>query len=201
MIIEFKGMRPNVEQAAYIAENATISGDVTLGKDSSVWFNAVIRAEVAPITIGAMSNIQDHTMLHADYDCPVTIGDRVSIGHSAIIHGATIEDRVIVGMGAIVMNGAVVGEGSIIAAGALVKQGMVIPPYSLVAGVPGVIKKTLTPGERAPAGEQRRGVHRGCLCLYICKGRRVASASDKRPRWKSWRRRIYRLLPCCISLA
>lgn len=148
MIIEFKGMRPNVEQAAYIAENATISGDVTLGKDSSVWFNAVIRAEVAPITIGAMSNIQDHTMLHADYDCPVTIGDRVSIGHSAIIHGATIEDRVIVGMGAIVMNGAVVGEGSIIAAGALVKQGMVIPPYSLVAGVPGVIKKTLTPGER-----------------------------------------------------
>lgn len=148
MIIEFKGMRPNVEKAAYIAENATISGDVTLGENSSVWFNAVIRAEVAPITIGALSNVQDHVMLHADYDCPVVIGDRVSIGHSAIIHGATIEDRVIVGMGAIVMNGAVVGEGSIVAAGALVKEGMVVPPYSLVAGVPGVVKKTFEPGKR-----------------------------------------------------
>lgn len=148
MIIEFKGMRPDVERAAYIAENATICGDVTLGESSSVWFNAVIRAEVAPITVGAMSNIQDHVMLHADYDCPIRIGERVSIGHSAIIHGAIIEDRAIVGMGAIVMNGAVVGEGSIIAAGALVKEGMVVPPYSLVAGVPGVIKKTFAPGER-----------------------------------------------------
>ena len=114
MLIEFKGMVPDVSQAAYIAENATICGDVTLGKDSSVWFNAVIRAEVAPINVGEMSNVQDHTMLHADYDCPIRIGSRVSIGHSAIIHGATIEDRVIVGMGAIVMNGAVIGEGSII---------------------------------------------------------------------------------------
>ncbi len=131
MLIEFKGMAPDVSQAAYIAENATICGDVTLGKDSSVWFNAVIRAEVAPISVGEMSNVQDHTMLHADYDCPIRIGSRVSIGHSAIIHGATIEDRVIVGMGAIVMNGAVIGEGSIIAAGALVKEGTIIPPYSL----------------------------------------------------------------------
>ncbi len=131
MIIEFKGMRPNIEKAAYIAENATISGDVTLGEGSSVWFNAVMRAEVASITVGALSNVQDHVMLHADYDCPVVIGDRV-----------------IVGMGAIVMNGAVVGEGSIIAAGALVKEGMVVPPYSLVAGVPGVVKKTFEPGQR-----------------------------------------------------
>lgn len=148
MIIEFKGMRPDIDKAAYIAENATISGDVTLGENSSVWFNAVMRAEVAPITIGALSDVQDHVMLHADYDCPVTIGERVSIGHSAIVHGATIEDRVIVGMGAIVMNGAVIGEGSIIAAGALVKEGMVVPPYSLVAGVPGVVKKTFEPGQR-----------------------------------------------------
>lgn len=121
---------------------------MTLGENSSVWFNAVMRAEVAPIAIGALSNVQDHVMLHADYDCPVTIGERVSIGHSAIVHGATIEDRVIVGMGAIVMNGAVIGEGSIIAAGALVKEGMVVPPYSLVAGVPGVVKKTFEPGQR-----------------------------------------------------
>ena len=128
VLIEFKGMVPDVSQAAYIAENATICGDVTLGKDSSVWFNAVIRAEVAPINVGEMSYVQDHTMLHADYDCPYRIGSRVSIGHSAIIHGATIEDRVIVGMGAIVMNGAVIGEGSFIAAGALVKEGTVIQP-------------------------------------------------------------------------
>lgn len=148
MIIEFKGMRPRIDKAAYVAENATISGDVTLGENSSVWFNAVMRAEVAPIIIGALSNVQDHAMLHADYDCPVTIGERVSIGHNAIVHGATIEDRVIVGMGAIVMNGAVVGEGSIIAAGALVKERTVIPPYSLVAGVPGVVKKTFEPGSR-----------------------------------------------------
>lgn len=148
MIIEFKGMRPDIEKAAYIAENATISGDVTLGENSSVWFNAVMRAEVAPITIGALSNVQDHVMLHADYGCPVTIGERVSIGHGAIVHGATIEDRVIVGMGAIVMNGSVIGEGSIIAAGALVREGMVVPPYSLVAGVPGVVKKTFEPGRR-----------------------------------------------------
>ena len=148
MIIEFKGMRPDIEKAAYIAENATISGDVALGEGSSVWFNAVMRAEVASITVGALSNVQDYVMLHADYDCPVVIGDRVSIGHGAIVHGATIEDRVIVGMGAIVMNGAVVGEGSIIAAGALVTEGMVGPPYSLVAGVPGVVKKTFEPGQR-----------------------------------------------------
>lgn len=148
MIIEFKGMRPDIEKAAYIAENATISGDVALGEGSSVWFNAVMRAEVASITVGVLSNVQDHVMLHADYDCPVVIGDRVSIGHGAIVHGATIEDRVIVGMGAIVMNGAVVGEGSIIAAGALVKEGMVVPPHSLVAGVPGVVKKTFEPGQR-----------------------------------------------------
>ena len=148
MIIEFKGMRPDIEKAAYIAENATISGDVALGEGSSVWFNAVMRAEVAPISVGALRTVQDHVMLHADYDCPVIIGDRVSIGHGAIVHGATIEDRVIVGMGAIVMNGAVVGKGSIIAAGALVKEGMVVPPYSLVAGVPGVVKKTFEPGQR-----------------------------------------------------
>ncbi|WP_350454291.1 gamma carbonic anhydrase family protein [Slackia heliotrinireducens] len=152
MIIEYKGMRPDVRQAAYVAENATVSGDVHLGKDSSVWFGAVIRAEVAPITVGDESNIQDLAMLHSYFDAPVNIGKRVTVGHSAIVHGATIEDDVIVGMGAIVMDYSVVGEGSIIAAGALVKQHQVIPPYSLVAGVPGVIKKTLTPGQRPQEG-------------------------------------------------
>lgn len=152
MLLEFKGMRPNVEKAAFIADNCTIAGDVTVGRGSSVWFYAVIRAEVAPITIGALSNVQDHCMVHADYDCPVRIGDRVSIGHNSIIHGATIGDDTIVGMGAIVMNGAVIGEGSRIAAGALVPQYKEIPPYSLVVGVPGKVVKTLVPGERPQEG-------------------------------------------------
>ena len=152
MLLEFKGMRPDVSQAAFIADNCTIAGDVTIGEGSSVWFYAVIRAEVGPITIGRYSNVQDHCMLHADYDNPVRIGDRVSIGHNAIVHGATIEDDTIVGMGSIVMNGAVIGEGCRIAAGALVSQNKVIPPYSLVVGIPGKVVRTLVPGERPQEG-------------------------------------------------
>ncbi len=142
MLLEFKGMRPDVEQAVFIADNCTIAGDVTIGEGSSVWFYACIRAEVAPITIGAYSNVQDHCMLHADYDCPIRIGDRVSVGHNAIMHGATIGDD----------TGAIVGEGSRIAAGALVSQNKVIPPYSLVVGVPGKVVKTLVPGSRPQEG-------------------------------------------------
>lgn len=152
MIVEFKGLTPDVSQAAFVAPDAVVCGDVAMGKDSSAWFCAVMRAEVAPIRIGEGSNVQDHAMLHADYDCPVVIGNRVSVGHNAIVHGATIEDDVIVGMGATVMNGAVIGRGSIIAAGALVKERTVIPPFSLVAGVPGVIKKQLQEGQRPQEG-------------------------------------------------
>lgn len=122
MIIEFKGMRPDVEKATFIADSATLSGDIHLAENTSVWFGASVRAEVASITIGRDSNVQDNAMLHADYDLPITIGERVSVGHNAIVHGATIEDDVIVGMHATVMNGAHVGRGSIIAAGALIKE-------------------------------------------------------------------------------
>lgn len=147
MIIEFKGMRPDVEKATFIADSATLSGDIHLAENTSVWFGASVRAEVASITIGRDSNVQDNAMLHADYDLPITIGERVSVGHNAIVHGATIEDDVIVGMHATVMNGAHVGRGSIIAAGALVKEHAVIPERSLVAGVPGVVKRTFTEEE------------------------------------------------------
>lgn len=125
MIIEFKGMRPDVEKATFIADSATLSGDIHLAENTSVWFGASVRAEVASITIG----------------------ERVSVGHNAIVYGATIEDDVIVGMHATVMNGAHVGRGSIIAAGALVKEHAVIPECSLVAGVPGVVKRTFTEEE------------------------------------------------------
>lgn len=147
MLIEFKGMAPDVSKATYVAPNATISGNVILGTESSVWFGAVIRGEVAPIRIGNRSNIQDNVMLHSDYDCPVMIGEGVSIGHNAIVHGATIEDNVIVGMGSTVLNGAVVGADSIIAAGALVKEGAVIPERSLVVGVPGKVVRIYTEEE------------------------------------------------------
>lgn len=143
MLIEFKGMKPDVSKAAFIAENATISGDVILGENSSVWFGAVIRGEVDSIRIGNESNVQDNVMLHSDYDCPIVIGNRVSVGHNAIVHGATIEDDVIVGMHATVMDGARVGRGSLIAAGALVKEHEIIPERSLVVGVPGKIVRTL----------------------------------------------------------
>lgn len=143
MIIEFKGMRPDVEKATFIADSATLSGDIHLAENTSVWFGASVRAEVASITIGRDSNVQDNAMLHADYDLPITIGERVSVGHNAIVHGATIEDDVTVGMHATVMNGAVIGAGSMVAAGALVKERSVIPPCSLVVGVPGKVIRTL----------------------------------------------------------
>lgn len=144
MIIEMRGKRPDVEGALFIAPDAVISGDVHLAEDTSIWFHAVLRAEEQPITIGARSNVQDHVMIHADFGLPVTVGEGVSIGHNAIVHGCTIEDDVLIGMGATVMNGAVIGKGAVIAAGALVLQGTVVPPYSVVAGVPGKVKKTIS---------------------------------------------------------
>ena len=142
-IYKVDGRAPQVGAAAFVADNATLAGDVTLAEESSVWYGAVLRADTGRITVGAGSNVQDNAMLHSDYDCPVTLGDRVSVGHNAIVHGATIEDDVTVGMHATVMNGAVIGAGSMVAAGALVKERSVIPPCSLVVGVPGKVIRTL----------------------------------------------------------
>ncbi|MCL2750898.1 MAG: gamma carbonic anhydrase family protein [Coriobacteriia bacterium] len=130
-----------------------IVGDVVMGSDTSIWFNAVIRADLTPVRIGNLSNIQDNATVHVDKDCPVIIGEGVTVGHNAVVHGATIEDDVIVGMNATILNGAVVGRGSIIAAGALVKEGADIPERSLVVGVPGKVVKTFTEEE---AQQQRR---------------------------------------------
>ncbi len=133
----------------FIAPNATILGDVNLGDDVTILFGAVLRADQAPITIGSRSNVQDNAVIHESAGRPVTIGQNVSIGHGAIVHGATIEDNCLIGMGAIVLNGAVIGKGSLIAAGALVAENKVIPPGSLVIGVPGKIIRELTPEELA----------------------------------------------------
>ena len=125
------------------ANNATILGNVSIGKDSSVWYNAVIRSEEEVIEIGQETNIQDQCVLHTDRGCPLKIGDRVTIGHGAIVHGCTIEDEVLIGMGAIVLNGACIGSYSIIGAGCVVPENMVIPQKSVVVGVPAkIIKKT-----------------------------------------------------------
>ena len=143
MFLSFCGKVPRNEGAAFVAPNATVQGDVILKAGSTVWYGAVLRGDDGTLTLGENSNVQDNAMLHSDYDCPVTLGDRVSVGHNAIVHGATIEDDVTVGMHATVMNGAVIGAGSMVAAGALVKERSVIPPCSLVVGVPGKVIRTL----------------------------------------------------------
>ena len=132
-----------VKKAFSCASNATILGNVSIGEGSSVWYNAVIRSEEETIEIGQESNIQDQCVLHTDRGYPLKIGDRVTMGHGAIVHGCTIEDEVLIGMGAIVLNGACIGSHSIIGAGCVVPENMVIPQRSVVVGVPAkIIKKT-----------------------------------------------------------
>jgi carbonic anhydrase/acetyltransferase-like protein (isoleucine patch superfamily) len=134
--------------ALFIANTATVLGDVTLGEGSSVWFGAVIRGDRDSISIGTDSNIQDNAVVHTSAGSPVRIGNLVSVGHGAILHGCQIADRVLVGMGAILMNGSTVGEGSLIGAGALVTEGTKIPPNSIVLGIPGKVIRETTPAER-----------------------------------------------------
>ena len=131
----------------YIAPNATVCGDVTLGNQITILFGAVLRADTDSITIGDRSNIQDNAVIHESTGYPVVIGKNVSIGHGAIIHGAVIEDNVLIGMGAVVLNGAKIGNGSLVAAGAVITEGAEIPPRSLVMGVPGKVKRELTEEE------------------------------------------------------
>ncbi len=135
---------PTIGKEVFVAPGAILIGDVRLGDHSSVWFGTVLRGDNDTITVGPRSNIQDGTVVHVDPDVPVSIGEGVTIGHRAIIHGCRIEDNVIIGMGAIVLNGAVIGSESIVGAGAVVPEGKVIPPRSLVLGVPGRVVRRLT---------------------------------------------------------
>ncbi len=139
--------------AGFIASTATVIGDVSLGEDTGIWFGAVLRGDRDRIEIGAGSNVQDNAVVHTSRGFPARIGREVSVGHGAILHGCTIGDRVLVGMGAIVMNGATVGEDSIIAAGAVVTEGTVIPPGSVAMGVPARVVKQATP-------DQKEGIRR-----------------------------------------
>jgi carbonic anhydrase/acetyltransferase-like protein (isoleucine patch superfamily) len=132
----------SIHPDAFIHPEAFVCGDVTLGARASVWPKAVIRADSAPITIGESSNVQDGVIVHVDPELPCTIGARVTIGHRAIVHGATVEDDCLIGMGAIVLNRVVVGRGSLVGAGAVCAEGLVIPPNSLVLGVPAKIVRS-----------------------------------------------------------
>lgn len=143
MIITVNDVTPDVGRARFLAPDAVVAGDVTLGEDVTLWFGVVARAEYSTVRIGARTNVQDGTVLHADPGSPCSVGADVTIGHRAVVHGCTIEDGVLVGMGAVVLNGAIVGAGSLIAAGAVVREGAQIPPNSLVAGVPAEVRKDL----------------------------------------------------------
>jgi carbonic anhydrase/acetyltransferase-like protein (isoleucine patch superfamily) len=141
---------PRVHPTAYIDESAQVIGDVEIGEASSVWMAVVVRGDVHRIRIGRRTNLQDGTIVHVMREThPTAIGDDVTVGHGAIIHGCTVEDGCLVGMGAIVLNGALVGAGSLVAAGTLVTEGMQIPPRSLVMGSPGKVKRPLTDAEVA----------------------------------------------------
>lgn len=147
-IARFHGSSPKVHPTAFVAEGATVAGDVTIGEESSIWFNATLRGDINFITIGAQSNIQDGAVVHVADAYGAQIGDRVTVGHNAIVHACVIGDEVLVGMGAIVMDGAEIGARSIIGAGALVTGGKKIPPGSLVLGSPAVVVRTLSDEEQ-----------------------------------------------------
>lgn len=147
MIINYLEHAPVIDETVFVAENATVAGKVTLGKNASVWFGAVLRADMQPITVGENTNIQDNAVIHVGPNTPAVIGDNVTVGHGAIIHGATVGNNVLVGMGATVLDGAVIGDNCIIGAGALVTSRTEIPAGSLVLGMPAQIAKPLTPAQ------------------------------------------------------
>jgi len=150
VIRPFQGIMPKIPASCYIDPSAQILGDVVLGERSSVWMNAVVRGDVNYIRVGACSNVQDCAVLHGQrYKFPVIVGDWVTIGHNATVHGCTVEDEVIIGMGARVLNGSRIGTGSIIAAGAVVPEGTIVPPRTLWAGVPAKQRRELGDKDRA----------------------------------------------------
>ena len=153
----FQKSQPRLGARAFVADNATVIGDVVIGDDSSVWFATVIRGDVHRIRIGARTNVQDNCTLHVTTGThPVTIGDEVTIGHGVIAHGCTIEHGALIGMGSRVLDGAVVGELALVGAGALVAEGMRVPPRTLVLGVPARVKRELTAEELARLEESWR---------------------------------------------
>ena len=149
MVRSYQGIRPTIPDSCYVDPSAQIIGDVVLGERSSVWMNAVVRGDVHAIRIGAQSNVQDCAVLHGmRYVYPVTIGDWVTIGHNATVHGCIVEDACLIGMGVVILNNARIGEGSIIAAGAVIPENTIVPPRTLWAGVPAKQRRELSDADR-----------------------------------------------------
>lgn len=141
MIYEFKGKRPRIGKNVFIAPTATVIGDVEIGDNSSVWYNTVVRGDSDTITIGRNTNVQDNCTLHVDEGKPAVIGDNVTIGHNAVVHGCRIEDNCLIGIHSTVLNDAHIKKGSIVASNAVVKEGQAVGPFHLVAGIPSTVKK------------------------------------------------------------
>lgn len=141
MIVSFDGHTPEISPDCFVAENAAIVGEVTIGADSSVWFGAVIRGDEDSITVGEGTSVQDNAVLHCDEGHPITVGNHVTIGHAAVVHGCTVGDNALIGMNAVVLNGATIGESAIVGAGAVVRENDVIPAGAVAVGVPAKVVK------------------------------------------------------------
>ena len=169
LIVTVAGHTPQMDPESWVAPNASLIGWVRLAARAGIWYSATLRAEAELIEIGAGSNIQDGVTVHVDPGFPVHVGAGVSVGHNAVLHGCTVEGGVLIGMGAVVLNGAVIGAGSLVAAGALIPQGVVVPPRSLVAGVPGKVRRELSDAEvaanrhNAAVYEHLVDLHRGAV--------------------------------------
>ncbi len=147
MMLPFEGSRPSLSQKVYVAPGAYLIGKVEIGCCSSVWFNAVLRGDIEKITIGRESNVQDNVTVHTDKGYPTVIGNRVVIGHNAVLHGCTVEDGALIGMGALLLNGSKVGSEAIVGAGSLITPGMEVPARTLVVGAPAKVIRELSPEE------------------------------------------------------
>lgn len=167
MILPIDGKRPRIADGAFIAPTAVVIGDVRIAEGASIWYGVVLRGDMEPITIGRDTNIQDNCTVHTDHGHPTVIGAGVSVGHNAVIHGCSIEDDCLIGIGALVLSRAVIHRGSVVAAGAVVREGQAVGPGALVAGVPAVLKRSVTPVELVeflrPVDNYRRlaRIHRG----------------------------------------
>ncbi|MDT9718369.1 gamma carbonic anhydrase family protein [Paenibacillus sp. ClWae2A] len=168
MIIPYKGLQPQLHPSVYMAEGAKLIGDLRMGEESSVWFNAVLRADLAPIIIGKRCNIQDNVVGHVNTDQPLIVGDDVSVGHTAIIHGCHIGRGSLIGMGAILLNGADIGEYTLIGAGSVVTENSKIPPYTLALGTPAKVIRELTDADLERMSRTSLG--------YVTKGKEYRSS-------------------------
>lgn len=147
MILEYKGHKPKIGKNVFIAPTATVIGNVEIKDGASIWYGTVLRGDMAPITVGKSTNIQDNCTVHTDFDRPAIIGNYVTVGHNAVVHGCIIENYCLIGINAVILSHASIKTGSVVAAGSVVKHGQVVGPYHLVAGIPASIKKELSEAE------------------------------------------------------